>query len=161
MTLDENPKPQRTSEVHQWAAEFKFPFQEILEVQLVGHTESDITFEMTVKEKHLRTLGIMHGGVTASLLDTALGFAAGLKAPDNHFVVTVQLNVNYIRPAWQGEKLISRGELQHSGNQTAVARGELRTAEGTLVASASGTFMFVPLPESAKEQFIKKHKESN
>ena len=46
-----------------------------------------------------------------------------LAPPDNH-LVTVQLNINYIRPGWLGEKLSCRSEVRHAGQMTAVARGE-------------------------------------
>ena len=114
----------------------KFPFPS---------PSSTSTFEMTVEEKHLRTLGLMHGGVTATLLDTAMGFAAVTKAPEGHHVVTIQLNMNFIRPAWQSERLIASGEVCHAGRQTAVARGEVRTADDLLVASGSATFLFLPV----------------
>ena len=107
---------------------------------------------MTVEERHLRTLGILHGGVTTTLLDTAMGMAVGTLTPPGHFVVTVQLNANFIRPAWDGETLVATGHVRHGGQQTAVASGEIHTADNILVATGSGTFMFVPKSESASEK---------
>ena len=125
------------------------PLLELLEIRPVQASQGKATFEMLVDEKHLRTLGLMHGGVTTTLLDTAMGFAAVTTAPQGYYVVTVQLNANFIRPAWESEKLIATGEVQHSGNQTAVARGEIRTSENVLVASGTGTFLFIPLPKNS------------
>ncbi len=102
--------------------------------------------ELTVLPEHLRTLGVAHGGLLATLLDSALGMTASTRAPAGHFVVTVQLNINFIRPAWLDEKLIAVADLQHAGRSTAVARGEVRTDGGALVASATGTFMYLPMP---------------
>ena len=135
------------------------PFMEILGARPIRKEHGDVAFELVVEERHLRTLGIVHGGVTAALLDCALGFAAGTTAPPGHHVVTVQLSLNYIRPAWQGEKLIATGEVRHAGKLTAVSRGELRTAEGALVASATGTFMYLPIP-AGREHEMKKHAET-
>jgi acyl-CoA thioesterase len=126
------------------AQERHVPFLELLGVRPVEASRGRAVFELTVEDKHLRTLGLLHGGVTATLLDTALGYAAVTTAPSGHFVVTVQLNANFIRPAWLGERLLASGEVIHSGRQTAVARGEIRTADGELVASGTGTFMYVP-----------------
>jgi acyl-CoA thioesterase len=108
------------------------------------------SFEATVEDLHLRTMGIAHGGLVATMLDSALGCACWTLAPPQHHVVTVQLNINYIRPAWLGEALTVKGEVRHAGQMTAVSRGEVRTSEGALVASASGTFMFLPLPGGPK-----------
>lgn len=123
------------------------PFLELLKVHPVEADKGRVTFEMVVEERHLRTHGILHGGVTATLLDTAMGFAAGTLAPAGHLVLTVQLNVNFIRPAWEAEKLTVTGDVWHSGRQTAVSGGEIRTADDLLVATGTGTFLYVPNPE--------------
>lgn len=127
------------------------PLLELLEIHPVQAGEGEATFEMLVDERHLRTLGILHGGVTATLLDTALGFAAVTVAPDDHFVVTVQLNVNFIRPAWKSEQLHASGRVRHSGQKTAVAEGDIHTAEGTLIATGTATFLFLPKPPPGED----------
>jgi uncharacterized protein (TIGR00369 family) len=104
---------------------------------------------MVVGSRHLRTFGLLHGGVIAALLDAAMGTAAMTRAPTDHDVVTAQLNVNFIRPAWEGESLSATGELIHAGRRTAVARGEVRTTTGVLVAAASATFLYTPLSDPA------------
>jgi acyl-CoA thioesterase len=125
-------------------------FLDQLKVHPTGIEKGTATFEVTVDESHLRTMGIAHGGLVATILDSTLGCACWTLAPPAHHLVTVQLNINYIRPAWLGEKLTCRAEVRHAGQMTAVSRGEVRTAEGALVASASGTFMFLPLPGGPK-----------
>ena len=100
--------------------------------------------EVVVRTEHLRDVGILHGGMSATLLDSVMGMSAASVAPPGYYVVTVQLNMNFIRPAWEGEHLVATGEVTHSGRQTAVARAEIRTADGILVSSGSATFLFVP-----------------
>jgi uncharacterized protein (TIGR00369 family) len=132
------------------------PFLELLKVREKEWSAGRAVFEMQIEDRHLRTLGILHGGVTAALLDTAMGMAAGTLSPEGHYVVTVQLSVNFIRPAWNGETLLANGDVIHAGKQTAVARGELRTEENVLVAAGTGTFMYVPHRDPDKSQ-LKKH----
>lgn len=122
------------------------PFLELLDIRPVAAEKGHAVFEMRVEQRHLRTLGILHGGVTATLLDTAMGYAAGTLSPAGYFVVTVQLNVNFIRPGWDGETLQVTGNVKHSGQQTAVAYGEIRNAEGVLLATGTGTFMYIRRP---------------
>jgi uncharacterized protein (TIGR00369 family) len=86
----------------------------------------------------------MHGGVTAAMLDSFMGRAAFAHSPPGHHLVTLQLNVHFVRAARVGDTLIADGEVQHNGRRTAVVRGELRTEQGTLIATASGTFMHLP-----------------
>ncbi len=107
---------------------------------------------MRVDNQHMRDLGIMHGGVLATLLDSVMGMAASSMAPVGHFAVTVQLNLNFIRPAWEGETLLAEAEVMHSGRQTAVARGEVHTEAGSLVGTGSATFMYVAHTGPTRDQ---------
>ena len=59
-----------------------------------------------------------------------------------------------IRPTWSGETLTITGEVQHSGRQTAVTRGEIRTSSGALVAMGTGTFLFVTRPPEGQPLFV-------
>ena len=85
---------------------------------------------LEVRAGHLRTLGIAHGGVIATLLDSVMGMDAQRSSPPDHYVVTAQLNVHFIRPAFEGETLVASSEVRHSGRKTAVAQGEIRTSSG-------------------------------
>jgi uncharacterized protein (TIGR00369 family) len=118
------------------------PFHDLLRIQSIDARDGKCRVELLVVRQHLRNLGIVHGGVIASLLDTAMGIAASTFAPPFQAVLTAQLNVNFIRPVKERESLVATGEIIHSGRQTAVARGEVRTADGLLVASGSATFMY-------------------
>ena len=76
------------------------------------------------------------------------------KMPHGCLTVTAQLNVNFIRPAWKGEELQILGSVRHSGQTTAVAQGEIRTASGVLVATSSGTFSHVKDPDPTSEHLV-------
>ncbi|WP_152053844.1 PaaI family thioesterase [Tautonia marina] len=100
--------------------------------------------KLVVEPQHLRSLGLMHGGVTAAMLDSFMGRAAFAHSPPGHHLVTLQLNVHFVRAARVGDTLIADGEVQHNGRRTAVVRSELRTDQGSLIATGSGTFMHLP-----------------
>jgi uncharacterized protein (TIGR00369 family) len=101
--------------------------------------------ELAVDRQHLRAGTIVHGGVFAALLDSAQGLAAASVARPGFDVVTVQLGVNFLRPASVGDTLIATGEVQHSGRRTAVTRGEVRSREGTLLAIGTATLLYLPM----------------
>lgn len=130
------------------------PFLEGLHAEPVSSEKGRATWRLIVAKQHLRTHGILHGGVVATLLDTAMGRAVSTLCRDDQSAVTAQLNVNFLRPAWCGETLTITGEVQHSGRQTAVARGEIRTTAGVLVATGTGTFMFVARPAEGQPLFV-------
>jgi len=121
----------------------KSPFLSSLGVEVVERSDGRAVLRLIVDARHLRTRGIAHGGLLSTLLDTAMGIAVSTGTPDGCFAVTAQLNVNFVRPAWDGEVLETTGLVCHRGQQTAVAHGEIRTAKGTVVALSSGTFSYV------------------
>lgn len=125
-------------------------YHETLNFRRIEAADGDSRVEMVVGPEHLRTLGICHGGALASMLDTALGLAGSSTMPPDHWAVTVQLNVNFVRPAWEGETLIATGETQHSGRSTAVVRGEIRNQADKLVATASATLYFQPHTDATR-----------
>jgi uncharacterized protein (TIGR00369 family) len=112
--------------------------------------DDDGRLVLEVQSAHLRTLGIAHGGVIATLLDSVMGMAANRSSPPDHYVVTAQLNVHFIRPAFEGETLVASSQVRHSGRKTAVAQGEIQTANGALIATASATFVFVEHTERTR-----------
>jgi len=119
------------------------PFLGQLGVRLLSRDAGFASLGVTIDTPHLRSRGIAHGGMIATLLDTAMGAAVSTRTPEGMFAVTAQLDVKFIRPAWCGEEVRADGEVCHYGAQTAVARGEIRTADGVLVAISTGTFVFV------------------
>lgn len=125
----------------------RVPLHERLDIEprFVGGGQSRI--ELLVGPHHLRSRGIAHGGVFATLLDAAQGMAAASVAPDGCDVVTIQLNVNFIRPAALGERLTTTATVQHAGRRTAVTSAEMRTSQGELAATGTATLMYMPLAE--------------
>ena len=105
--------------------------------------------ELRVEQHHLRSGLILHGGVFASLLDSAQGLAAASLARPGHDVVTAQLGVHFLRPAVLGHTLIATAEVLHAGRRTAVTRAEIRTDQGELLATGSATLLYLPI---AKEK---------
>jgi uncharacterized protein (TIGR00369 family) len=78
-----------------------------------------------------------HGGVVASLLDTAATFA--LIAQSNHDWVTVDLRVDYLRPTSLGQVTV-QGEIVYAGRSLGRARADLRDETGRVCAVTVGTF---------------------
>jgi uncharacterized protein (TIGR00369 family) len=132
------------------------PFLAMLGAELVARGDGFATLALDISEMHLRTRGIAHGGVIATLLDTAMGVAVSTQTPEGCFAVTCQLNVHFTRPGWNGERLLISAEVSHSGTTTSVARADMTTAEGVRVAMSTGTFSFVRLPNSGGDMLERK-----
>lgn len=103
------------------------------------------TLEMEMPNSPLldNSIGIVHGGLTATLLDTALGTLASHVPGNKKGAVTVELKVDFLTPGI-GEKFICRAEVVHNGRQLVRMEGKVRNEKGNLIASASGTFFKLP-----------------
>lgn len=114
------------------------PFSRNIGLQLVEWTAGRCVVSLEVTE-HLRNRnGVAHGGVTATLMDAALGIAARSVTGDWVSEGTVTLNVHYLLPA-RG-RLLAEGRLLKAGKSVAFCDGEVRDETGAVVAKAIATF---------------------
>jgi uncharacterized protein (TIGR00369 family) len=116
---------------------------------LLGYrlTDRQVGFaEMTLKvgPQHLNRLSIPHGGVLATLLDSAAGFAASfVDGPDQpRSLVTLSINVLFIGQARMGDTIVTRGKWVGGGRSIAYASAEA-TVDGKAVARAEAVFKYV------------------
>jgi uncharacterized protein (TIGR00369 family) len=96
--------------------------------------------EMPVRDEHRNTVGYLHGGVIASLLDIA-GAVAGSYGVSKEFVsVTINLNCNYMSPH-RADTVVSEGELVRVTKSLFFAQAKLFDPENSrLCATATGTY---------------------
>ena len=92
-------------------------------------------------ERHLNRQDVLHGGVVATILDAALGYAASrhLSEDVSVHVVTVSYTVNFIA-ATATDKVIATGRVTGGGYKTVFTEGEARTENGTLLATSTGVY---------------------
>ncbi|PFG06846.1 PaaI family thioesterase [Bacillus sp. es.034] len=85
------------------------------------------------------SLKIVHGGVTATLVDTAMGTLANMMLPEGYGAVTTNLNVHYLAPG-VGEHLTAHATIVHQGSKTIVVDGKVVSSDGKIVAHSTGSF---------------------
>lgn len=85
-------------------------------------------------------LGVVHGGILATLIDSTMGSMINRSLPPDRYAVTTELKVNYIRPG-KGEKLRSEATILHRGQTLVVCQGSVYDERDKLLAHATGTFM--------------------
>jgi uncharacterized protein (TIGR00369 family) len=88
-------------------------------------------------------LGQVHGGVLATIIDTAAWFTAAVHY--DTWITTVGLDIRYLEPTG-GEDLVATGSLVRAGRSLAAADAEVRTPAGLLVAVGGGTFSVTGVP---------------
>ena len=93
-----------------------------------------------VEPRHLNINGVVHGGVYATILDTAMGAAVVSLLRENETTATTSLYVEFLRSARRGDTLTARGEVLRRGHHIAFAEGNLFDAEDRRLSQARGTW---------------------
>ncbi|MCI4334217.1 MAG: PaaI family thioesterase [Thermoplasmata archaeon] len=93
-----------------------------------------------VEPRHLNINGVVHGGVYATILDTAMGGAVVSLLREGEVTATTSLYIEFLRPAGSGERLSARGEVVRRGRHLAFAEGKLEDGEGRRLSQAHGTW---------------------
>jgi uncharacterized protein (TIGR00369 family) len=115
------------------------------------HSPGDITYRMTVEEKHLSSPNIAHGGTIAGFMDCVLGLSAlSLSLTQGNLTSTVEFKLNFIRPARLGDKLIGRGRVDYKGKSLIISSGDITLESGELIAKGLGTFNTYPLEKKGE-----------
>lgn len=118
------------------------PLALLLGFRIEDIEEGKVTVTVEPAEFHYNPLGVVHGGLAATLFDSSLGCAVQSLLPPAHAAPTLQLSINYLRPVTIGTgKLFCSGEVVHMGKRTATAEGRLTDSTGRLYAQATGTFI--------------------
>ncbi|HEV2520275.1 MAG TPA: PaaI family thioesterase [Thermoplasmata archaeon] len=93
-----------------------------------------------VEARHLNINGVVHGGVYATILDTAMGGAVVTMLDEDETTATTSLYVEFLRPAREGQTLRARGEVVRRGRHLAFVEGNLLDGDGTRLSQAHGTW---------------------
>jgi uncharacterized protein (TIGR00369 family) len=120
-------------------------FAVLLDLTLEQVEEGFVTFAMTPGEAHLNPLGTVHGGLLATMLDSAMGCAVQSVLPAGSSYTTLQLDVKYVRSPQLGSgPIVAEGSVVHSGRRTATAEGRVLDSGGRLCAHATTTCLVLP-----------------
>jgi uncharacterized protein (TIGR00369 family) len=83
-----------------------------------------IVGEMPIEKIHLQQYGFIHGGVSATILDIVMGFAAYTLMPVDKGVVTANISVDYLHPG-DGDTILAIGEVEKPGKKMVFTTGEV------------------------------------
>jgi uncharacterized protein (TIGR00369 family) len=96
----------------------------------------EVAFEAS--ESFTNPVGAVQGGFLTAMLDDTLGPALVATLPPDQFAVTLDLHVQFLRPARPG-RLVGRGRVVRRGRQVCFMSGELLGPDGDPVAVATAT----------------------
>jgi uncharacterized protein (TIGR00369 family) len=116
------------------------PIARLLGFRLAVVEPGIVVFEGEPGEQHYNPIGVVHGGLAATLLDSAMGCAVHSTLPAGAAYTTLEIKVNYIRAMSAETGLVrARGSIIHAGRSTATADGRLEDGAGKLLAHATTT----------------------
>lgn len=105
------------------------PFMRHIGVQLVSVTPGRAEFHLPHQPALMQQHGFFHGGLIATLLDTACGAAVYSLLPADRGALTVEFKVNIMAPG-QGERLVARAQVVRAGRTLTVCRADIFAVSG-------------------------------
>ena len=116
----------------------KETFWGYLGCKLVELNEQEAIVSMEVKPHHLNMMGLVNGGVTASLVDNTMGMVAVAARPE-YSMVTSDLNLNYVTPFTEGT-LFVKAHIVHADNRSLTCYATVSDEQGRIGTIGTGTF---------------------
>ena len=116
------------------------PIARLMGFRLVEVDSGHAVFEVQPGEQHYNPIGVVHGGLAMTLLDSAMGCAVQSQVPAGKGYTTLEAKTNLVRPITLNTGLLRAiGKVLHFGSRVATAEARLVDAAGKLYAHATTT----------------------
>ena len=111
------------------------PIAELMGFEPVEAEEGRVVFACVPGPQHYNPIGSVHGGLAATLLDSAMGCAVQSTLPEGRGYTTLELKVNFTRAITTDTgRIVCEGKVLHRG-------GRVATAEGRVIAERTGKLL--------------------
>lgn len=120
------------------------PYWKHMGMKAVAAPNGEMGVVMELSQNLKQFYGNIHGGAIAGLLDATIAVAIIKELNEGEGASTVELKLNYLRPASEGT-MRGEGKCLKRGKKIAVGQGEIRDDAGQLVAFGTATFMITQL----------------
>lgn len=111
------------------------PFASLLGMEITEVKRGEATVKVTTREDLKQPHGLLHGGVTASLVDTATAFAVISKLQPGEKAATSNLTIHYLRPHVEGT-IYCHAKVVKAGSRLLTLSADVVNEEGQLVATS-------------------------
>lgn len=119
------------------------PFPSHLRMKLDTISLDQATVKLETAQCHLQPFGIVHGGVMATLIDTATFWSVFLRLPEDAGLVNIDLKLNYLKSIASGI-MTAKGRCIRAGRSINYAEASVKDSEGNLIAHGTSTLMVLP-----------------
>ncbi len=130
-----------TEEQRQYAEDalHSLPFAKLIGMKLVGLKPDEAAISIEMRDDLRQPSGVLHGGVTATLIDTAMAFAVRTRLAMDEATATIDLTVHYLRPHITGI-FTCTAKVVRAGKRIFTVSAEVHNEEGKLIATAISTY---------------------
>ncbi len=120
------------------------PIQRLLDFTLTEVDEGRVVFTAEPGEQHYNPIGVVHGGLAATLLDSAMGASVHSTLPQGQGYTTLETKFNLVRAITvETGQIAAEGRVVNRGRQVATAEGYLRDGAGKLLAHGTSTCLII------------------
>ena len=126
------------------------PFAQTMDFDLAEADEGRVVFIGRPSPRFFNPLGTIHGGWTATILDSAMACAAHSTLKPGEGYTTLEMKLNYVRPVMPDSGTVRcEGKLIHRGGTVITTEGSLRDERGKLLAHGTETCVVFPAKPNA------------
>ena len=123
------------------------PIAKLMQMGVTALEEGRVEFTCELDESVYNPIGVVHGGLVCTLLDTVAGCAVHTTLPKGMAYTSIELKVSYLRAVHASSgPLTAIGRVVKPGRRVAFAEGEIVDAQGKSVATASSSLLVFPIP---------------
>ena len=116
------------------------PLLQTLAFKVESIQEEETVFSFHPQPFHYNSVGTVHGGVIAAILDTAMGCAVHARLAAGMIYTTLELKTNFLKAVTlQSGELRAVGKVVHFGGRTALAEAKLIDSRNKLFAHGVST----------------------
>lgn len=120
----------------------RMPFNQSLGLRVAKVHADGVTIEIPMRDDLRNLMGVLHGGVSATTADAAVGIAVARHFGGQRVATTVEMKINYFRPVESG-KVVARSRLLRVGQHLVVGSVELTDKDGNSTGFATVTYMLL------------------
>ncbi|HMQ05508.1 MAG TPA: PaaI family thioesterase [Pyrinomonadaceae bacterium] len=115
------------------------PFAQLMGMRLDDLQQNESVIKIEMRDDLRQPHGVLHGGVTATLIDTAMAFAVITRLAPDEKATTVDLTVHYLRPHLEGT-LICTAKVVRAGKRILTVSADVVNSENKHIATAISTY---------------------
>jgi len=121
------------------------PIAKLLGMDIESVEEGTVSFGPEPHESHYNPIGVVHGGIVCTMLDTVLGCAVHSTLEPGWGYTSIDLNVTYLRPITLATgRVVATGTIVKTGRRVSFASGDVRDAAGAVIATATSSLLMMP-----------------